>query len=59
MSADVTDSILDFVQTRRYPESETAISAELQPSTFNTVLAAVEKARVELKVRRYIFIHYL
>jgi hypothetical protein len=55
MSVEVAPSILNFVQSGTYPESEQIVTTELTPSALQAVLDELERARNDVKVRAVIF----
>lgn len=50
-SSEVASSILSYVNTGAYPESENVITAELSSSTLPLVLDILNEAKEDLKVR--------
>ena len=50
MSTEIAPSILAFVQSGTYPESEHIVTAELAPPALSALLDELERARNEVKV---------
>jgi hypothetical protein len=57
MSSEVASSILDFVQTGTYPDSESVISSELSAASIALAIDAIEKAKQDLNVTYPFYAH--